>query len=669
MKRFALIIFVILVSCLFALSVSAEERSSISYTDADGVTHNVPMVRFDDDTPEVVAAALGNNVAMQTLFKDDNAYVILCATDGSLCAYPTWYIIEPSGSSASYVAISEVEYGYINSNNPEGKTYERGAVRYIEFTEGMTHLRNNGVFGRGNHYENNVTEIVIPSTVTEVQDMAFSTARSLRAVHIPDNNSIKRIGDDAFIHCENLEVFDFSKLTFLEFIDGFNNCAKLPDVLDLSNSTSLTEIGNNCFNGCYFTRAYLPDSVKRIGNGVFNNNALTYFDFPVSLEYIGDDALSGNTDMVIENGILPKNLSYVGVNFLNGCKHLPETIVFPEGVTTIPDEGFPNVSRPNGEGNLNIVFLGKMTKVIIDGSPYQNWAEHVTVYFAQNTISDFNGKVYSYTDKESGELGEYVTQSGTLVLDVSDRSVSSTSKVGDNFIQLIFCGGTTVEQTYVLTTNGESITEDRGMFDIENHAHMAYSVAYGDCTSPTVCIICEVDFAEAEHNYILTIDYSKGFLASGVKSQSCQNPECTVSMDNVDISPIFVSLGISMSTFEGSVISVVQGYAINRDAYTEYVSNVGTLNMGLVIAAKRIAGDEPVVVNGSSFDTTSEKAILITDGLLANDYLEIKVVGISAANSGEELVMCMFAYDGEKVVYFHNGSESTKAGAVVIDVQ
>lgn len=670
MKRIALISFIILLCCFFALSVSAEDRSSISYTDAEGVTHNVPMVRFDNDTPENVAAALGNNSAMQTLFKDDDAYVVLCATDGSLCAYPTWYIIEPSGSSSTYVAVSEVEYQYINNNNTEGKTYERGAVRYIEFPEGMTHLRNNGVFGRGNHYENNVTEIVVPTTVTEIQDMAFSTCRSLRAVHIPDNNSIKRIGDDAFIHCENLEVFDFSKLTLLEFIDGFNNCAKLPDVLDLSNSTSLTEIGNNCFNGCYFTNAYLPDSVKRIGNGVFNNNSLTHFNFPASLEHIGDDALSGNSEMVIESGILPKNLSYVGINFLSGCKKLPNTIVFPAGVTTIPDEGFPNVSTVDGKGTLNIVFLGKMTKVIIDGSPYQNWAEQVVVYFAQNTISDFNGKIYSYTDKESGTLGGNITQSGTLILDVSDRSVSSTSQVKENFIQLIFCGGNTVTQSHVLTTNGDSITEDRGMFDVENHAHMAYSVAYGDCTSPTVCIVCDVDFAQSAHKYEQSIAYANGYLASGMKSQACKNPQCLVTSDNISVAPIFVSLGVSMSTFESKgTVSIVQGYAINRAEYLEYTENGNALDLGLIIASKKIAGAQPVVANGNDLDVTTEKAVLVCNGLLANDYLEIKVVGISSAYNGEDLIMCLFAYDGERVIYIHNGEESETAGAVLIDIQ
>ena len=672
-KKILLISLLAAIFCLvLSVSIFAENRTSIEYTDASGQSHQVKIVRFENDTPENVASTLGNNATMQAKFKDDGAYVILKATDGSLCAYPTWYIIEPSGNSISYVAISETEYGYVNANNPDGKTYARGAILYIEYPYGMTHLRNNGVFGRGTHYECNVTEMVVPSTVVEIQSMAFSENKTLKKVHIGSDNIIATIGDDAFLNCVNLELFAFEKLTHLEYIDGFNNCALLTGTLDLSHSTKLTKIDNNCFNGCKFSLALLPDSLKHLGNGVFKNNGLTWFKFPASLEYIGDDSLSGNPNMVLESGILPKNLNYVGMNFLYGCKNLPETIVFPEGVTTIPDEGFPEVTRPNGQGKLNIVFLGKMTKVIIDGSPYNNWAEQVTVYFAQNTISDFSGKVYSYTDKGTGELGSCTSQSGTLVLDVSDRSVSSTKQVGANFLQLVFCGDAgKVQQSYVLTTNGDSITEDRGMFDFSGHTCQIYYINNEDCTASRTCFVCDVNFANTEHSYSMAILYTQGFMNAGIKAQACTNAGCLVADDGVDVAPIFECLGLSMSEFADANgnYSITQGFRINREAYNAYIEAGYVLSFGIVVGVENVVGSEPLTVeNGEAVAVNKEKTIFAPQNLISHDYVDVKLAGISKDRNGIGVIMCMYACDAQSVYYISESAQSDIAQAIVINI-
>lgn len=663
-------------SCSLALCAFAQDRQTVSFIDANGTLQNVPVVRFDNDTPEVVAAALGNDAKQQGYFKDDGAYAVLKASDGTLCAYPTWYIIEPSGSSASYVAVSEVEYTYINKmekevNGDNAKSYDRNCILYIEFPEGMTHMRNNGVFGRSSYYEKSVVEILIPSTVTEVQDMAFSQNKSLKGVKFAENNSITRIGDDAFLDCLSLEYFEFDKLDSLTFIDGFNNCSLLTGTLDLSNS-ALTEIGNNAFNGCKFSKVILPDTIKKLGNGVFKNNGLTEFKFPADLEYIGDDTFVGNPNMVLESGILPSGLTHVGINFLGNCKMLPETIVFPEGVTTIPDEGFPEVTRPNGEGVLNIVFLGKMTKVIIDGSPYQNWAQQVNVFFAQNTISDFSGNVYSFTDKESGALGTSVSQSGSLVLDISDRSISSTSQVGDNFIQLIFCGKSgEVQQSYILTINGGSITEDRGAFNMSAHTHMAYSKVAGDCTSDKICIVCDVNFAHSSHDFEEIIEYANGFMANGVKSESCQNPDCGVSNDGIILEPIFVSVGFSMSEAPDAKgnYSMVQGYIINKEAYTAYIDGGYTLTYGFVTSVKRVTGASPMVVeNGVAVAQNPEKTVVVSQSQVLHNYVDLKVTGFNSAHNGEEIIMCLFVCNGTEIYYISDGMQGNVATAYTVNI-
>lgn len=678
MRRIILFIMSVLsLVCIFTLCASAVERQTVTFVDTEGVTQCVPVVRFEGDTPENVASVLGNNAKQQSCFKDDGAYAVLKASDGTLIAYPTWYLIEPSGNSESYVAISEIEYTYVNKmeseiNGNSAKSYGFGSIVYIEFPEGMTHMRNNGVFGRNTGYEMNIVEMLIPSTVTEIQDLAFSQNKTIKRVKLADENSIVRIGDDAFTTCASLEYFEFEKLDKLTFIDGFNHCALLTGTLDLSGS-ALTEIGNNAFNGCKFSTVVLPDTVKRLGTGVFKNNGLTSFKFPRDLEYIGDDAFYNNPDMVLESGILPSGLTYVGINFLGYCKMLPETIVFPEGVTSIPDEGFPEVSRPNGQGVLNIVFLGKMTKVIIDGGPYQSWAEQVNVYFAQNTISDFSGKVYSYTDRESGTLGSYTTQSGTLVLDISDRSIGSTTQVRDNFIKLVFCGKSgEVEQSHILTTNGDSITEDRGTFDMASHTHMAFNKISGDCTSDKICIVCDVNFANATHDFVTVMLYENGFMANGIKTEACQNSACRVVNDGITLAPIFQSVGFSTSELPDANgnYSIVQGYVINRQAYAEYVDNGNDLSFGFVVCVKRITGNTPLTVeNGVVVPCEADKTVTVSQkNVMYNDYVDLKITGFNSAHNGEEIIMCLFVYDGAEINYISNGTQSSVAHAYGINL-
>ena len=343
-----------------------------------------------------------------------------------------------------------------------------------------------------------------------------------------------------------------------------------------------------------------------------------------------------------------------------------------DGVTSIPDEGFPEVTRPDGQGNLNIVFLGKMTKVIIDGSPYNNWAEQVTIYFAQNTISDFNGKIYSFTDKTSGELGAYVNQSGSLVLDISDRSISSTSKVGDNFIQLIFCGNNgSVEQSYVLTTSGDSITEDRGTFDFANHNHLAFKKLDNDCTSDEICIVCDVNFAQTTHAFVEIMKYENGFIANGIKSEACQNPDCKVVNDGIELAPIFVSSGISMSETPDSngMYGIVQGFRIDREAYNNYINGGYTLEFGFVVSIKRVTGNTPLTAqNGVVEAVNSGKTLTISQEVFLYDYFDLKVVGFSSAHNGEDVIMCMYVFDGTNIDYINDGVQSNIAGTYTIDL-
>ena len=188
---FTLMVFVL----VLAFSVSAFAAYEENRTTIDYKGQSVPVITSTKTVSEV-ASALGNNATMQGLFVDENALVVLADTNGNLFAFPTWYIVEPKDQNPNYVAISEVEYGFVNTL-VEGSTFQKGAIRYIEFPHGMTEIRANSVFGGSDGmYETNVTEIHIPSTVSSIGGGAFENKNknsSLEYVYIEKGNTISKI--------------------------------------------------------------------------------------------------------------------------------------------------------------------------------------------------------------------------------------------------------------------------------------------------------------------------------------------------------------------------------------------------------------------------------------------------------------------------------------------
>ena len=112
-----------------------------------------------------------------------------------------------------------------------------------------------------------LTDITIPSDITEIKDYAFRGCTSLTSVTIPD--SVTSIGSYAFYNCRSL------------------TSVTIPD--------SVTSIGNGAFHGCTsLTSVTIPDSVTSIGNGAFHGcTSLTSVTIPDSVTSIGSSAFSG----------------------------------------------------------------------------------------------------------------------------------------------------------------------------------------------------------------------------------------------------------------------------------------------------------------------------------------------------------------------------------------
>ena len=116
-----------------------------------------------------------------------------------------------------------------------------------------------------------VTDIIIPSDITEIKKYAFRGCSSLTSVTIP--NSVTKIGKYAFKYCSSLAAF-YGKLASAD-----NRCLILDGVLCSFASVGLTSytipngvttIGENAFESCSsLTSVTIPNSVTSIGNYAF----------------------------------------------------------------------------------------------------------------------------------------------------------------------------------------------------------------------------------------------------------------------------------------------------------------------------------------------------------------------------------------------------------------
>ena len=118
--------------------------------------------------------------------------------------------------------------------------------------------------------ENEITDLVIPNSVTSIGSFAFYSCSGLTSVTIP--NSVTSIGNWAFAGCSSL------------------TSVTIPN--------SVTSIGNYAFNACSgLTAVTIPGSVTSIGDWAFGTKSImtvkSYIEEPVSLKKpFGQDTYS-----------------------------------------------------------------------------------------------------------------------------------------------------------------------------------------------------------------------------------------------------------------------------------------------------------------------------------------------------------------------------------------
>ena len=118
-----------------------------------------------------------------------------------------------------------------------------------------------------------LTEVVIPKTVTTIGSNAFYECYGLTEITIPE--SVTTIGSKAFYGCDGLLKVDLSNAKSLTRIENeaFYSCDNLAE-LDLENAESLNFIGDWAIAYCPSLESIIiPKSVKNMGSYVFRSSS------------------------------------------------------------------------------------------------------------------------------------------------------------------------------------------------------------------------------------------------------------------------------------------------------------------------------------------------------------------------------------------------------------
>ncbi|WP_419514924.1 leucine-rich repeat protein [Leyella stercorea] len=163
-------------------------------------------------------------------------------------------------------------------------------------------------------YRSKEKNYIIPDSVTNIGDGAFSSCESLTSINIPD--SVTNIGDGAFSSCESLTSINIPNSVTNIGDWAFDRCESLTSI-NIPNS--VTNIGDSAFSGCEsFTSINIPNSVTNIGDSAFSGcESLKSINIPDSVTNIGDSAFSGCESLKSIN--IPNSVTNIGSRFFYGC--------------------------------------------------------------------------------------------------------------------------------------------------------------------------------------------------------------------------------------------------------------------------------------------------------------------------------------------------------------
>lgn len=169
------------------------------------------------------------------------------------------------------INVSDANTVYNSDNNTIIKTSEGIVITATDVTELSDNVK---IIGSAAFSDcTQIEKIIIPDSVTEIEDNAFYNCSGLKEITISEN--VQKIGQQAFRDCKNLETVTIPKKVTKLSSGIFKGCSKLgsvklPDDLETIDSEAFADCDN-------LIKISLPLSVKSFENNSFSKGCLLCF--------------------------------------------------------------------------------------------------------------------------------------------------------------------------------------------------------------------------------------------------------------------------------------------------------------------------------------------------------------------------------------------------------
>lgn len=260
------------------------------------------------------------------------------------------------------------------------------------------------MIGEGAFEDNdNIVSIVIPETVTQIDERAFLNCTALKEVYFVskeaqaiDTAKLSMINNEAFYGCTALELFDLSNTKTITLGNYcFAGCTNLKEVREMPkigtmNSyafygcTSLANVdlsglhmsGSNVFANCTSLKNVTTAKFTAIGDGMFSGCS-SLSEIVLNTPKIGASAFAGGYGGSACTGLTRVTFTAdgteIGANAFRGCTSLKEIVFSGEvraiGAGAFANTGLTSFAFPKGLQSLggDILSGTKVTEITLSG--------------------------------------------------------------------------------------------------------------------------------------------------------------------------------------------------------------------------------------------------------------------------------------------------------------
>ncbi len=182
-------------------------------------------------------------------------------------------------------------------------------------------------------------KIVIPDTVTSIEEYAFYGCAKITEIALPD--SLTEIERNTFCRCTSLESINIPNGVASIGKAAFASCSALESIV-LPNT--LEAIGDYAFSYCTsLLSATILNGVKTLGIGAFLKcTALSSVSLPDSVTSIGDGAFEDCTSLTSFK--MPQKVTNISAELFFGCTSLTSVELSVYDVGTIGEKAFAKCS-------------------------------------------------------------------------------------------------------------------------------------------------------------------------------------------------------------------------------------------------------------------------------------------------------------------------------------